>query len=294
MDENKKTNKWVKYAVTAIVCLVFFAAGALGMRAYYAGKAAGSDKNTSQSYTGMEKEGEQGAAASSQEAGTGGKEAGTGSQAAGTGQSAQGSENAGGPNAAGNGNATDIGVEKAKGVALDHAGFADSEVTFLKAEQDYEDGVLIYEIEFYSGNVEYDYEIDAASGTILSVDNDVENFTIDSGNAGYHHPEGHHADTYYGNAAGAGSAGNTGNTEGTGNTANTGNAAGLTVDEAKEIALGHAGVSASAANFEKAELDYDNGIYTYEIEFYSGNTEYEYEIDANSGTVLDYEWDTRG
>ena len=30
-----------------------------------------------------------------------------------------------------------------------------------------EDGTLIYEVEFKSGNMEYDYEIDAASGAIL-------------------------------------------------------------------------------------------------------------------------------
>lgn len=37
----------------------------------------------------------------------------------------------------------------------------------MDIELDDEDGMLVYEVEFKSGNMEYDYEIDAASGTIL-------------------------------------------------------------------------------------------------------------------------------
>ena len=47
------------------------------------------------------------------------------------------------------------------------------------------------------------------------------------------------------------------------------------VDRAKSIALGHAGVSASSVAFSKAKLD-DDGRGVYEIEFYVGNTEYDY------------------
>ena len=37
----------------------------------------------------------------------------------------------------------------------------------MDIELDDEDGKLVYEIEFKSGNMEYDYEIDAVSGAIL-------------------------------------------------------------------------------------------------------------------------------
>ena len=37
----------------------------------------------------------------------------------------------------------------------------------MDIELDDEDGTLVYEVEFKSGNMEYDYEIAAASGTIL-------------------------------------------------------------------------------------------------------------------------------
>ena len=59
------------------------------------------------------------------------------------------------------------------------------------------------------------------------------------------------------------------------------------VDRAKSIALGHAGVSASSVSFSKAKLDDDDGRGVYEIEFYVGNTEYDYEIDAHSGAILE-------
>ena len=61
----------------------------------------------------------------------------------------------------------DIGYAKAKSIALNHAGVSENEAYDMDIELDDEDGKLVYEIEFRSGNMEYDYEIDAASGTIL-------------------------------------------------------------------------------------------------------------------------------
>ena len=69
-----------------------------------------------------------------------------------------------------------IGVERAKAIALRDAGV--SGVTFVKAKLDYDDGVRVYDIEFYKDNVEYDYEIDAATGQIREKDWDIENYTI--------------------------------------------------------------------------------------------------------------------
>ena len=61
----------------------------------------------------------------------------------------------------------DIGHAKAKSIALNHAGVSENEAYDMEIELDDEDGTLVYEVEFKSGNMEYDYEIDAASGTIL-------------------------------------------------------------------------------------------------------------------------------
>ena len=42
-----------------------------------------------------------------------------------------------------------------------------------------------------------------------------------------------------------------------------------------------------------AKLDWDDGRLQYDVEFYSGSTEYDYEIDANTGAILsyDHDWD---
>ena len=144
----------------------------------------------------------------------------------------------------------DIGVEKAKEIAMSHAGVSAGSLSFVKAKLDYEDGVKVYDIEFYSGNVEYDYEINAATGAIVSFDQDIENYAIPTQPA---------APTQ---AA----------------------ASGISADRAKQIALSHAGVS--GASFTKVELDTDDGVRVYEIEFKVGNVEYDYDIDASSGAII--------
>ena len=65
------------------------------------------------------------------------------------------------------GAAQDIGYTKAKSIALNHAGVSESKAYDMDIELDEEDGKLVYEVEFKSGGMEYDYEIDAATGTIL-------------------------------------------------------------------------------------------------------------------------------
>ena len=138
---------------------------------------------------------------------------------------------------------------KAKSIALKHAGVSASKATFVKAKLDYEDGRHVYEIEFYSGNTEYDYEILASNGKIISYDKDIENYKIPRKNTS--------SSTYIGKA------------------------------KAKSIALKDAGVSASSATFTKTKLDYEDGIRVYEIEFYTNSAEYEYEINAKTGKIRD-------
>ena len=78
-----------------------------------------------------------------------------------------------------------ITLEQAKETALKHAGLKADAVTFVKAEQDYENGKLVYEVEFVTNDgdkvVEYDYEIDAATGSVVSYDYDAENYVSAKG-----------------------------------------------------------------------------------------------------------------
>jgi uncharacterized membrane protein YkoI len=64
--------------------------------------------------------------------------------------------------------------------------------------------------------------------------------------------------------------------------------------QAQEIALEHAGYSAEEAQWLRVERDHDHGRLEYEVEFYVGRTEYNYEIDATDGTILSYEADQEG
>ena len=149
---------------------------------------------------------------------------------------------------------TDIGAEKAKEIALQHAGVSASNAVFVKAEREYDDGRLTYDVDFYAGNKEYDYEILAADGTILSYDADIEGYRIPSSTS-------------------------------------TSSSGYIGVERAKKIALQHAGLSSSGVNFDKAEFDHDDGRAEYEIEFHHNFREYEYTIDAASGTILEAERD---
>ncbi|WP_298033671.1 PepSY domain-containing protein [uncultured Dysosmobacter sp.] len=70
------------------------------------------------------------------------------------------------------GGTTDIGQDAAKAAALAHAGIAESQITHLEVEQDWDDGRLEYEVEFKSGGYEYEYTIDAATGAVLEHEKD--------------------------------------------------------------------------------------------------------------------------
>ena len=68
----------------------------------------------------------------------------------------------------------DIGYAKAKSIALNHAGVSENKAYDMDIELDDEDGILVYEVEFKSGNMEYDYEINAATGAILKHESELD------------------------------------------------------------------------------------------------------------------------
>lgn len=61
-----------------------------------------------------------------------------------------------------------ITAEEAKNAALAHAGIAESSVAQLEIEFDSEDGLMVYEVEFYAGGTEYDYDINARTGEVVN------------------------------------------------------------------------------------------------------------------------------
>jgi len=65
-----------------------------------------------------------------------------------------------------------ISKEEARNIALSHAGLSANDVTRLKADFDFDDGVPEYEVDFRHGGYEYDYDIHAETGKIRSWDKD--------------------------------------------------------------------------------------------------------------------------
>ena len=138
-------------------------------------------------------------------------------------------------------------AEGAKEIALDHAGLSAGQVTFIRAELDRDDGRLVYDVEFYTADYkEYDYEIDASTGAVISYDYDAEHYT---------RPSGGQTGSYIGDA------------------------------KARQIALAQV-PGATDSNIRKAHLDWDDGRAEYEVEIIYNYMEYDFEIDATTGAII--------
>ena len=148
-----------------------------------------------------------------------------------------------------------VSIEQAKEIALNHANKTADQVQFVKSKQDWEHGRSVYEIEFIyqegSNYIEYDYEIDASTGQILSYDYDIENYQqykqiIDQANVN------------------------------------------ISEEAAKNIALERV-PGASYSNIYKFKLELDDTRWEYEGKIIYDSYEYEFEIDANTGNILKWE-----
>lgn len=165
-----------------------------------------------------------------------------------------------------------ITLDAAKETALADAGLTAADVTFTEAYLDYEDGIAVYDIEFYTATHEYEYEISAASGAIYS--RSEEPFGTDR----HWDWDSHHDEDWYHNHGWSPDSAWTAEND-------------IGMEAAKNAALSHAGFLSSEVRFTKAEFDWDDGIAVYEIEFYKGAREYEYTINASDGTILGYDMD---
>lgn len=169
-----------------------------------------------------------------------------------------------------------IGAEKARTIALESVGVSSEKAVFTKTEMDEDDGTPAYEIEFYTGVNEYEFEISALTGEILEKKSEA----IYSGDASQP-SSGQPAQTLESTEQTAAPQPQ----EQDALPADSTNYIGI--DKAKTIALNQAGVSPSNATFTKAHLDSDDGTRIYEIEFVTQDMEYDCEIHAYTGEVLD-------
>ena len=65
----------------------------------------------------------------------------------------------------------------------------------------------------------------------------------------------------------------------------------VTSDEAKSIALDHAGLKAEDVTFVAVHKDTENGAEVYDVEFISGDKEYDYDIEIATGKILNYDFE---
>ena len=166
-----------------------------------------------------------------------------------------------------------IGIDAAKTIALEAAGVSESAAVFSTAGLDRQNGTDYYAVDFTANGRTYAYDIDAVTGVI-----------IDS-SEGQSQPA---------QATDGGASADGANSSGTSSQSTDGSGA-ITEDQAREIALADAGLTAEEVTFLKTKLDRDDGRLVYDVEFYTADyTEYDYEIDAADGTILSSDFDAEG
>ena len=149
----------------------------------------------------------------------------------------------------------EISAEQAKEIALRHAGAHQGEINMIKVERDFDHGIYEYEIEFWKNGTEYDYTINADTGAIIKHKQEMK----------YHHNAPMH------------------------NQQNQ--SARISGEQATNIALSHANLTRDQIKFLNCKPKVDDGREIYDIKFWKGFKEYEYEIDAITGTILEMDID---
>lgn len=155
-----------------------------------------------------------------------------------------------------------ISREQASSIAIKDAKFQESEVKVVKIEQKTDDGRLVYEVDFHKGDSEYNYLIDAKTGKIITHEVDDIN------------PKKSDPVPYEGQSS-----------------VPTQKPQLISEGKAKEIALKDANLQEADISRFTWKLDAENGVQVYELEFYQGSREYDYEINATTGAILKKEVD---
>lgn len=147
-----------------------------------------------------------------------------------------------------------IGTQAALEAACAHAGVDVNSILGSHVDFDCDHGMMLYEVDFYADNTEYEYEINAATGAVVKYERSTYTATVP-----------------------------------TNTSAPTTSTDFIGEDAAKSAACAHAGVDSSSAVWLQAQFERDDGRYIYELEFTSNGAKYEYKVDALTGEVVQYE-----
>ena len=170
-----------------------------------------------------------------------------------------------------------IGETRAKEIALERAEVSADSVSRCRIEMDTHRGAMVYEVDFLSGSYEYECEIDALTGQIVSFEKEFRGARPETGPIREEEAPPSAVPT----------------ADAILPTDAVTPAAAVSAEQARDIAFAHAKVAADSVSGFRCELDRENGALVYELEFRSGGYEYDYEISADTGAVLKHEkeWD---
>lgn len=179
--------------------------------------------------------------------------------------------------------AADIGRDAALEAAFNDAGITEAQAARVQISEDTDDGRKTYDIRFDVDGTEYDYEVLASDGKILSADTEaLENSTQTSApeeTPSVQEPaEATASEPQAADAASAqnDTAGQSGSSDGT-----------LSRETAVQTVLDQ--VPGATEDTLFLELERDDGRYKYEGTLIYGHTEYDFELDAETGSVLQWE-----
>lgn len=163
-----------------------------------------------------------------------------------------------------------IGVDQAITNALAYYNLTRNDVINIECDLDYEHGRMVYEVEFRNGQMEYDVDVDATTGEVVFVDQDGKLPPTTQVTQPTPQPSQNAVVPVAPQQ----------------NQTPSQNTTTLTSQEALNIVLGHAGVAQENAYDIHVEQDFEHSTWVYEIDFKSNGYEYDYEVDANNGTIL--------
>ena len=153
--------------------------------------------------------------------------------------------------------------DEIRAIVFNHAGVNANDVREFEIELDDEDGIWVYEVDFKAGSIEYDYVVNAVTGAIIRVETEIDDDPTAA----------------------------PGTPRPTAQPTQQPGSELLSEDEIRAIVFSHAGVNANDVREFEIELDDEDGIWVYEVEFESGRHEYSYEVNALTGEIIDYEID---
>ena len=188
-----------------------------------------------------------------------------------------------------------ISQEEATTIALEHAGVAKEDAVSLSVQQEYEDGRDIFEVKFSTQDTEYSYDVAQKDGEIINYNYGKTGAALsgDDGSSqtgdGQAQEEQAVQEEIDQTQSGIQQAQQDQSAD---------ESQALAVEDAVDedtavsIAMEHAGVT--ECSIHRVELDTEDGRQVYEVEFFVGNTEYDYTIDRETGEILSYDQDIEG